>query len=173
MNVLRVYGVVGLLIGASCSGAEAPQLESREADAAECSDGGIVLSVDGQVEAIVCNGERGETGAPGEPGASGVDGADGADATEGGVIRDTLYCRYSEDTTRLSVYLWSVPGVNSALDNIGFCRLGEANFVDADALIGTRCSLFSPTKGVVEIVVNPTAGTATVAGDIVGVFECS
>lgn len=162
-------GCFGLM---ACGQAGSPTVETRDASSSECSTGGTVLLVNGDVQATVCNGQQGEPGEVGAPGEVGPAGNSEADVSSGGIV-DTLFCTLSDETTFLSVYVWQIEGSSAGLDNVAICRLGEANFADTVPMIGIRCSLLSPSKGVIEIQINVAAGTAVASGDMTGQLECS
>lgn len=161
--------IAGLLL--ACGQADSQTVEVRDAESEECPAGGTVLLLGGEAQATICNGAEGPTGAQGEVGEVGAEG-DPGQAASTGVIRDTLYCTLQDGETFLSVYLWQIEGEVEPLNNVGICRLGEANFADTVPLIGASCSLLSPAKGVVEVQVNAAEGTATASGDMVGEFTC-
>lgn len=158
----------GVLFGlCACGGEDAVTLDTSAATEDQCPAGGVVLSVEGIEQAVVCNGVAGNTGEQGEQGDPGVD------VLEQGVIADTLYCVLNDGVTFLSVYVWEIQGRVSPLNNVAICRLGEPNFADTVPVLGTRCSMLSPAKGVVEIAIDVEAGTAVASGDMMGALDCS
>lgn len=74
-----VAAVVCLGFASACGGGDPAELDvsQREATGAECQDGGLVLSVDGEEQPAICNGANGEDGALGAPGADGAQGDPG------------------------------------------------------------------------------------------------
>jgi len=64
----------------------------REATTGECPSGGTVLLVNGEAQAVVCNGADGADGANGT---NGTDGVNGTDALLPGLVQETVYCAAS------------------------------------------------------------------------------
>jgi S1-C subfamily serine protease len=76
-------GIVSLGLVA-CGGDPADvDVSQRAATGEECTNGGLVLILDGEEQAAICNGQNGSQGADGQSGVDGVNGAPGRDGTTG------------------------------------------------------------------------------------------
>lgn len=161
---------------AACSAAEprAPEVATRDATQAECSSGGTVLLVDGEAQAVVCNGAPGQTGAPG---ASGADGAQGAPG-DGSWIVGGGGCSGGYPPTNTQSYVSVNYTEFSDGEAIGLCRLGRPGGALADiANLSSSTSLWCLLNDAVidEIIEVDVSGREirTLAGDVLSTLDCT
>lgn len=88
---------IACLVAVACGGGGSDpaelEISQRPATDAECTNGGLVLVVNRQVQPAICNGGEGSPGEPGRdgtPGTSGPAGARGAPGVSGPAGRDAL-----------------------------------------------------------------------------------
>lgn len=168
MNNLA-QSLTGLLLLVACGEeAASPSITTRQADSAECQNGGTVLLIDDEASGTVCNGITGVNGRDGMVGNPGANGAADTPAS-GGFIQDVRLCEWTDGSMELAVYVWILTPGDQV---VGMCRFVSANNPETVELAEASCASSIYPEQPTSVLVSPNFDSITISGNTEDSSEC-